>query len=184
LKATEQLKREHNAVKITIRVLDKICKSLEAGQKINIDDLEQLIDFYKVFVDKCHHVKEESMLFAAMQKSLDPSDGERIGAMLKDHVSGRNYIRDLAKAVKEYKKGDTNAVQAILHNARHYMTLLIQHIDIEDTVLYPIADKRLSPQMHEDLLREFDDFELREIGIDKHEAYHQMIERLRDIYLV
>ena len=184
MKATEQLKKEHNAVKLTIRVLDKLCKNLEAGQKINIDDLESLIDFYGVFVDKCHHVKEENMLFSAMQRSLDPSDGERIGALLKDHVSGRNYIRDLSKAVASYKRGENMAAQAIILNARHYMTLLIQHIDIEDNVLYPIADKRLSPQMQEELLREFDEFELREIGIDKHEAYHAMIERLRDTYLV
>jgi hemerythrin-like domain-containing protein len=183
MKATEQLKKEHNAIKLTIRVLDKLCKSLEAGEKINIDDLEALIDFYGVFVDKCHHVKEENMLFAAMQRSLDPTDGERIGALLKDHVMGRNYTRDLTKAVKDYKKGEKDAAKEIVHNARHYITLLIQHIDIEDNVLYPIADKRLSPQMHEELLREFDEFELREIGIDKHEAYHAMIERLRDTYL-
>jgi hemerythrin-like domain-containing protein len=184
LKATEQLKKEHNAIKLTIRVLDKICKSLEAGGKGEIDDLESLLDFYKVFVDKCHHVKEENMLFAAMQRSLDPSDGERIGALLKDHVMGRNLTLDLTKAVKEYKKGDKNAAGEIVKDARHYITLLIQHIDIEDNVLYPIADKRLSAEMHEDLLREFDDYELREIGIDKHEAYHAMIERLRDTYLV
>jgi hemerythrin-like domain-containing protein len=183
MKATEQLKKEHNAIKITIRVLDKLCKELEAGKKINIDDFEALIDFYAVFVDKCHHVKEESMLFSALQKSLDPSDGDRIGALLKDHVSGRNYVRDLAKLVAAYKKGDSNAAQEILRDAKHYITLLIQHIDIEDNVLYPIADKRLSAKMHEDLLRDFDEFELREIGIDKHEAYHRMIERLRDTYL-
>ena len=183
MKATEQLKKDHNAVKITIRVLDKLCKGLEAGEKINIDDLEAIVDFYGIYVDKCHHVKEENMLFAAMQRSLDPSDADRIGALLKDHVSGRNYIRDLTKSVKDYKKGENGAAVSVAQNARHYMTLLIQHMDIEDNVLYPIAEKRLSLEMQEQLLREFDDFELRAIGIEKHEAYHKMIERLRDTYL-
>jgi hemerythrin-like domain-containing protein len=183
LKATEQLKKEHNAVKVMLRVLDKLCKKLEAGERIAPDHLDNIIEFFQVFVDRCHHAKEENMLFVAMQKTMDPSDGDRIGALIKDHVSGRNYLRDLQAASALYRKGDPEAAKMILQSAKHYMTLLIQHIDIEDNVLYPIADARLSSQKQEELLDEFDRLELEEIGEGKHEEFHKMIEKLRGIYL-
>jgi len=183
VKATEQLKKEHKAVKVMLLVLDKLCKRLEAGEKIDPNHLDSLIEFFRVFVDRCHHAKEENMLFVAMRKTMDPSDGDRIGALLKDHASGRNYIRDLSAATSLYKHGDPAAAGMILQSARHYMTLLIQHIDIEDNVLYPIADARLSGQKQEELLVEFDRLEEEEIGAGKHEEFHRLIDHLRGIYL-
>ena len=183
MKATDQLKKEHNAVKIMLRVLEKMYKKIESGGEIDLDHLDSTIDFFKVFVDRCHHAKEENMLFVAMQRTMDPNDGDRIGALLKDHVSGRNFIRDLAKASIDYRAGEPGAAEAIVHNARNYITLLIQHIDIEDNVLYPLANERLSAHQQEELFQQFDKLEEEEIGVGKHEDYHRLIEKLKDIYL-
>jgi hemerythrin-like domain-containing protein len=183
VKATEQLKKEHHAVKLMLLVLDKLCKKLESGEQIDTDHLDNLIEFFQVFVDRCHHAKEENMLFVAMQKTMDPNDGDRIGALIKDHASGRNYIHELAAASTRYRAGDAEAAKTIVQNAKHYMTLLIQHIDIEDNVLYPMADARLSDRKQEELLGEFDLLEVEEIGVGKHEEFHRMIDRLRGIYL-
>jgi hemerythrin-like domain-containing protein len=183
MKATEQLKKEHRAVLITLRILEQICQRLDAGVEVDVGHLEELVDFFRTFVDKCHHIKEEEMLFVAMKDSVDPTDGDRIGALIKDHVAGRNFIRELARAVERFKAGDLEAAEAVTHNARSYMTLLIQHIDIEDNVLYPMADARLSARKQEELFREFDRLEEEEIGPGRHEAFHEMIDRLKEIYL-
>jgi hemerythrin-like domain-containing protein len=183
LKATEQLRKEHKAVKVMLRVLEKITKNLEAGDSIDPDHLASIIEFFQVFVDRCHHVKEENMLFVAMQKTTDPGDGDRIGALLKDHVSGRNYIRDLSHAAKHFQDGDMAAVPEIIRWARAYITLVIQHIDIEDNVLYPLANERLSPKKQEELLAQFDKLEEEIIGVGKHEEFHKLIDKLKGIYL-
>lgn len=183
VKATEQLKKEHNAVKLMLLVLDKLCKKLESGERIDPDHLDSLIEFFQVFVDRCHHAKEENMLFVAMHESMEPGDNDRIGALIKDHASGRNYMHDLATASALYRQGDSGAVKLILQSAKHYMTLLIQHIDIEDNVLYPMADERLSAQKQEELLIDFDRLEVEEIGVGKHEEFHRLIDRMRGIYL-
>ena len=103
--------------------------------------------------------------------------------MIKDHVSGRKYIRDLATGTALYRKGDPSATQILLESARHYMTLLIQHIDIEDNVLYPLADARLTGEKQAELLEDFDRLEVKEIGEGKHEEFHRTIEKLKGIYL-
>jgi len=183
VKATEQLKKEHLAVKVMLRVLDRICKRLEAGEDVEAGHLDEVVEFFKVFVDRCHHAKEESMLFVAMKESTDPNDGDRIGALVKDHVSGRQYIKSLGDATADYRKSDPSAPARIINNARHYITLLIQHIDIEDNVLYPIADERLSEKKQQELFRDFDRLEAEEIGVGRHEEFHKMIDRLKGAYL-
>ena len=183
MKATEQLKREHDAVKLTLRILEQACKRLEDGQSVDTSHLEELVDFFRTFIDRCHHAKEENMLFAALQESLDPDDAERVGALIKDHVTGRNLVRDLSFAIAEYKAGDARAASAIVRHARNYITLLNQHIDIEDNVLYPLANKRLKEKKQDELLREFDRLEEEQIGHGKHAEFHRMIEKLKAIYL-
>lgn len=183
MKAIEQLKKEHKAVKVMLRVLEKITKNLEAGDSVDPEHLGGIVEFFQVFVDRCHHVKEENMLFVAMQQATDPGDGDRIGALLKDHVSGRNYVRDLSHAVKHFQDGDMAAVPEILRWARAYIVLLIQHIDIEDNILYPLANERLSAQQQEELLEQFNKLEEKELGIGKHEEFHVLIEKLKGIYL-
>ena len=56
----KDLKMEHDAVQLTLRILDKICQGIEkSGEIIDFQHLDQLLEFFKVFVDKCHHGKEE-----------------------------------------------------------------------------------------------------------------------------
>ena len=46
-----------------------------------------------------------------------------------------------------------------------------------------MADERLSAQQQEELLKGFDRVEREETGAGVHEKYHEMLHRLRDIYL-
>ena len=58
MKPIKDLKMEHEAVKATMRILDSICNNAEkSGEIANPDHLEQLLEFFKVFVDTCHHTK-------------------------------------------------------------------------------------------------------------------------------
>lgn len=181
MKATEQLKKEHTAVKTVLKVMDKISSQLAAKEKINPPDLENIIDFLKVFVDRCHHAKEENMLFVALAE--DPGAAYRISALLTDHALGRQLIRDMTADIDKYKSGQTEVSTKLAKDIKNYITLLIQHMDIEDNILFPMADKNLNGQKHNDLLGQFDKLEKEEIGIGKHEEYHKFIDKLKDTYL-
>ena len=53
MKPIEDLKMEHEAVKITLRVLESICnKADKAGEIANPDHLEQLIEFFNPVIRK------------------------------------------------------------------------------------------------------------------------------------
>lgn len=183
MRPTEQLKEEHQAIKLALQILDGICRKLESDEEVDPKHLEQMLEFIRIFADRCHHGKEEDKLFPAMEEAGVPRSGGPIGVMLLEHDLGRNYVRAMEQAIVRYKASDRGAGSEIVENARNYIALLTQHIEKEDNILYPIADQRLSKEKEEELLEEFEIVEQERVGIGKHEEFHKLLEALKRIYL-
>ena len=181
--AIEELKAEHEAVLLTIRILDKITSKLEAGQAIDIRHLDQILEFLKVFVDQCHHGKEEKLLFPAMEEAGIPREGGPLGVMFYEHDQGRSYVQGLRSGVEDYRGGKDNAIAEISKYARNYGQLLTAHINKENNVLYVMAERVLSSDKMAEMAKSFATIEETEIGPNKHEEFHRTLHALKDVYL-
>ena len=179
----EQLKEEHQAILLMLKIMEAACKKLEAGEDVSKDDLNDMVKFIKEFADKSHHLKEEDLLFPAMEEAGIPREGGPIGVMLSEHTTGRDYVKGLSVGIKEYAKGDTNAANQIIENARNYSSLLSNHIYKEDNVLYPMAKLRLSKEQQEELLKEFETVNSKKIGLDKQKELIDILNKLKESYL-
>jgi len=183
MKPTEQLRKEHKAIKLMLDILEKVCERLESGQKVNPEHLDRILEFIKVFADKCHHGKEEDLLFPAMEEAGTPRERGPIGVMLTEHNMGRDYVNGMSEAVAKFKAGDEKALSEIVEYARNYITLLTQHIEKEDNILFPMADMHLSEEKQEELLEKFEIVEQEKIGVGKHDEFHKLLNRLKTVYL-
>ena len=181
--AIEELKAEHQAVLMTIRILDQITNKLEAGQAIDVRHLDQILEFLQVFVDKCHHGKEEKVLFPAMEEAGIPREGGPIGAMLNEHEQGRSFVQGFRSGVEEYRVGKDDAIAKITENVQNYGQLLTDHIAKENNVLYVMAERVLSADKMSEMAKAFNKIEEIEIGPNKHEEFHATLHALKDIYL-
>ena len=123
MKATEELKEEHKAIKLTLSILSNVSQKLESGKKVDQEDLDSILDFIKTFADKCHHGKEEDLLFVAMENVGIPRDRGPIGVMLKEHEMGRSYVRNMSEAVDKYKAGELSYSSQFVENAKRYIEL-------------------------------------------------------------
>jgi len=175
---------EHNAVLLAIEILNKIGIKLVAEAAQVSGDLEQLIDFFRGFVDRCHHGKEEDVLFPELEKRGVPREGGPIGVMLAEHDMGRRHIREISEALARLRGGDAKAAGDIRKNAGEYRDLLRGHIDKENNVLYPIADRLLNKDDDASMFERFEEIERDRVGAGKHEAYHDMLHRLKEAYKV
>ena len=182
MKATQQLKDEHGGIKIMLAILDRICAKMESGGKVNTGHLKKSIEFIRVFADKCHHAKEEDILFPAMEKAGIPRQGGPIGVMLMEHEMGRNFVKGMAEGLELYEK-DSTSYAKFVENARGYVKLLSNHIDKEDNILYPMADSRISEKEQDLMCDEFEKVEVERIGKGKHEEFHELLKELKGIYL-
>lgn len=45
MKATEQLKAEHEGIRMMLSILDRICLKLESGEQVDVNHLEQIWNF-------------------------------------------------------------------------------------------------------------------------------------------
>lgn len=179
----EELKTEHEAVRQSLKILDRICLAIEtSGEIADPAQLEQLFEFFSLFVDRCHHGKEEDLLFPAMEAVGISRQGGPIGVMLKEHQLGRDQVFNMKRALAQYREGRSEAARALARHARTYIELLHQHIDKENEVLFVIAARYLSSEKLVELKKRFDQIESQRIGAGKHEAFHRMLESLQEIY--
>ncbi len=184
MKPMDELRMEHEAVKLTLRVLEKICLKLEQPQaSVDPAHVDQLLEFFVVFVDKCHHGKEEELLFPALEAIGVRRDGGPIGVMLMEHQQGREFVRKMKEAFAEYKTGKPAAAVPFIQAARGYTALLEQHILKENNVLFPLAEKQLPEAKQSELAKGFEAIEVEKIGVGKHEEFHRMLENLERVYL-
>lgn len=180
MKPTEQLKAEHEDIKLMLKILDKVCAK---PKEINQEHFTKMLEFFKVFVDKCHHGKEEDLLMPAMVEAGVPRDKGAIKFTLLEHTEGRGYIKGMSEAFDKLKNGDLQASAKIVENAKNYIMLLIQHIDKEEKMLFTLADKILSQTKQNELEEGFKKLEVERIGIGKHEEFHKLLHQLKEIYL-
>lgn len=166
-----------------LAVLDKICDMLDRGERVNSAHLDQAIMFIREFADRCHHAKEEKLLFPAMESAGIPRDGGPIAVMLSEHDEGRRFVRGMTSASAEYRNGNTNAAASFTRNARSFIALLSEHIMKEDSILFTMADTHLTPEKQAELASEFDRVEREEIGVGRHEEFHRLLDTMKNIYL-
>ncbi len=180
---TELLKQEHRSIEEMLKVMEAVCKKLESGEQVSLDDLNNIVEFIKVFADTCHHGKEEDLLFTAMIDAGIPKEGGPVAVMLMEHDMGRNFVKGLSQATEDYGKGNTESSAQIIENARNYASLLSNHIFKEDNILYPMADTHLSDEKQNELLKEFDVVQNEKIGADKHTELLDTLNELKEKYL-
>jgi hemerythrin-like domain-containing protein len=141
-------------------------------------DWAKAIDFARNFADKCHHLKEEKLLFPAMEERGIPREGGPIGMMLAEHEEGRGYVRAMAAALETAAQDPIAARTTLRRKADAYIRLLREHIQKEDDVLFMLADNVLNSEEQKELLREFEEHELREMGSGVHEKYLRIVQEL------
>jgi hemerythrin-like domain-containing protein len=182
MKATQELMTEHKAVLVALKILEKVEEALAAKNEQASEHLGQLLDFLRVFVDRCHHGKEEDVLFPALEQRGMPRGGGPIGVMLAEHEIGRSHVRAMSAGLDRLRNAEADALTVILENARAYRDLLQAHIQKENNILFPMADRLLPDDVAASVFMQFEEIERDRVGEGKHEAYHAMLHGLKDRY--
>lgn len=178
MRATEILSSEHRVVERIVGVLNTAADRLEKGEDVRLGLFIDAAGFNKGFTDGCHHRKEEGVLFKSMVANGMPAQGGPIGVMLYEHEQGRAFTRALREAAEKLQAGDPSAKAEVIANARGYAALLTQHIQKEDHILFPMADRVIPVEQHAAVLEGFETVEHEETGEGVHEKYLALAESL------
>ena len=61
---SKDLRKEHYSIHFGFTILVHMAELVRAESGYDVDDLKGMVDFFRYFVDKCHHGKEEDILFS------------------------------------------------------------------------------------------------------------------------
>ena len=163
---------EHAIILRAIGVLNQSTAKLKSKIELPSDFFDTLLEeVIQKFVDKCHHGKEEIVLFPLI-KQRSCSQSEIIPELLEDHQRGRDFIAGFREAIASHN------YNAMIENADAYSQLLTSHIKKENEV-FSIWFSGLGNKDKEDLFEQFEEIEAKVIGIGKHEEYIRKIEDLK-----
>jgi hemerythrin-like domain-containing protein len=177
MRPTQVLMEEHRVIERALNALEEVANRLDLGGDVSLHVLEGLLDFVRGFADRCHHHKEEDVLFPYLEKRGLPSDEGPLGVMLQEHEVGRRHVAAMVEAVENSRPEEFGA------HARAYIELLREHITKEDNVLFPMADQMMAEEDLSELMGSFHHAE-EELG-SSHEGYLTLLEGVeRDLGLV
>ncbi len=179
----EDLRHEHNEISLMLDVMGRICELLDAGENIDPVHIKQLYDFMVVFVDECHHGKEEEFLFPKLESINGEESKKLIGVLIAEHKVGREYASIIVEAISNHENIDLESRSKIIKYGRNYIKLLTQHFNKENKILFTMAEKKLSDKENQELFEEFEIVVKEKIGMNKCEQLHEMLHQLADIYL-
>jgi hemerythrin-like domain-containing protein len=175
---TEILKEEHKIVLSILDAAERTADSIRSAGAFPAEDVEKMLDFFRGFVDRCHHAKEEKQLFVKMMDKGMSEESGPLAVMLYEHEEGRSLVRRIADSLAKARAGDKEAGRAVADALSAYSALLRSHIDKEDNVLYTIADEILDAVDQKELEKAFEKIEAEEIGAGIHEKYHALAHEL------
>jgi hemerythrin-like domain-containing protein len=175
--AIDDLRREHDAILSALDILDRVEAAARQGTAAT-GDVAAFISFLKEFVDKCHHGKEEGMLFPALTGAGASEREASVPALLSEHEQGRALIRAMEEASSPMLQPEQFSAAA-----KAYSRHLRAHIGKENEVLFPTAEQVLDEGELDSLRRAFDKHEDEVMGHGRHEELHHMLHSLKAKYL-
>ena len=150
---------EHRLILRMVALVEKNSALVDEGKFSDWQFFLDAVDFIRGYADRFHHAKEEDTLFTALIANGMPEKNSPIEAMHIAHDQGRAFVRGMEEAATKALSGESGHEPAIVENARGYATLLREHIQTEDNILYPLAERTLPADVRPAMIQAYKEAE-------------------------
>lgn len=124
---------EHRLIERMIKVMNRALLQAERQKKIDSRLIETATDFIRAYADRCHHGKEEDILFRELKKKTITDEHQAVmEELVEEHKRGRQVTGRLVEANARYMKGEEDALPEILECIRTLIGFYPKHIEKED----------------------------------------------------
>lgn len=139
--------------------------------------IDTAVDFLRTYADRCHHGKEEEILFAALQKKdLAAEHRQTMEELIQEHAWSRETTTALVKAKEDFLLGQEAALDQLLENLGKLVEFYPGHIDKEDRHFFAPCMDYFSDAEKAELLQAMYDFDRQMI----HEKYRGLVEGIEN----
>jgi hemerythrin-like domain-containing protein len=137
--------------------------------------IDTAVDFIRTYADRCHHGKEEDILFKALAaKDLAPAHRQTLEELIKEHAYARETTAGLVKAKEGYLLEKPGALNDLMEHLEKLVEFYPRHIDKEDKHFFIPCMAYFSDSEKADLLARMYEFDRLLI----HEKYRGVVEAI------
>jgi hemerythrin-like domain-containing protein len=169
---------EHRLIERMILIVKEEIDEMKEGKKADPVFIDTYVDFARTYADRCHHGKEEDILFRDLaKKKLSPEHKKTMDELVQEHIYARKTVGELVAAKDLYVQGNKDALKDILAKLKALAEFYPKHIEKEDKrFFFPILDY-FTKKEQDDMLKEFWEFDRKLI----HEKYQKVVEKFEAV---
>ena len=166
---------EHRLIEKMIKHLKERSQIFRKENEADIFFIDKAVDFIKIYADRCHHGKEEDILFRDLaKKELQREHKNIMDELVQEHSWARNVTKSLVSAKEKYGLGDKTALSDIVKLMIELAEFYPKHIEKEDKHFFIPCMNYFSKQEQEAMLNEFWEFDRRLV----HEKYKEIVKEI------
>lgn len=135
--------------------------------------IDATVDFFKTYADRCHHGKEEDILFRDLAgKTLSKEHAKIMQELIQEHIFGRKTVGKLVAAKDQYVHGKKEALETITAVLKELVEFYPKHIEKEDKHFFLPCMDYFTKKEQDAMLAAFREFDRKLI----HEKYNKLVE--------
>src|SRR4030042_1391269 len=128
---------EHRLIERMIDVMKEQLVFIEKEKNVDPEWIETAVDFIRTYADRCHHGKEEDILFRDLGgKKLTDEHKRTMEELVEEHRLGRKITGRLVEANAKYVQGSQEALSVIMDCIKSLVEFYPKHIEKEDKHLF------------------------------------------------
>jgi hemerythrin-like domain-containing protein len=155
------LMHEHRLIERLLKLVAREVRDIETGKKPDSRFLDQAVDFFRSYADRCHHGKEEDILFRELvKKPLTAGERKILDELVAEHVQGRALVRAISEANQAVARCEHAApVAVLLPLLKQLIAFYPVHIAKEDKNFFHPVMGHFSRAEMDAMLGEFAEFD-------------------------
>jgi|GEM_PF-3211335 len=150
------LKEEHRTIMKVIYLVHQQVESLQQNKPVKKEDLQNIAEFMRQFVENVHYFKEANYLFPALEESGAPLEECPLSALKQDHEASLNHIIALEKLVPLCEKNDVAIRTKLIEALDELKEIYTRHTLKEENFIFPLIEQYLSPSAQKSLSNQFE----------------------------
>ena len=163
---------EHRLIERMIDVMKEELLLIEKEKKADPEFIEMAVDFIRTYADRCHHGKEEGILFRDLGgKKLTEEHRRTMEELVEEHRWGRKVTGRLVEANTRYVQGNQEALSTTVDCIKSLVEFYPRHIEKEDRHFFIPCMEYFSEAEKEAMLKEEWEFDKSLI----HEKYRNIV---------
>jgi hemerythrin-like domain-containing protein len=166
---------EHRWIERVIAGIRRTLLRAEQGEAVDPGYVGSAVDFIRTYADRCHHGKEEDILFRDLaDKELTPELTATMRELVAEHEWARGIVRQVTAANLAASEGDPAAAAELARLLAELAAFYPVHIKKEDDRFFRLAMALFDPQEQAAMLTAFSAFDASLI----HEKYRAIAQEL------